>query len=688
MERFVQANSGREGFFQLSLPEMQALAERRRMKISWSRCQLAVVDSHAADPVAVIEVDLEQERLVVLQLPLRAGALVRAAHYGNSIYPQVEPGKIETFSPGSRPIGGVRLPNGWWRFEPLELGREWTVTFWHGEVEPEVGQPSGGSNTALPRHYFSGPVRAGEFVHVEVPAQAGPALAGRLVDEQGEPFALRAGENNSLLVAVSSSKQPRRDFFCWSTLLADGRFIARPIDGQWREDQSMSDFDRVDLIWNPRASSVNLGPGEPERDARLELRRGSGRSFRLAQGENFVELGDVVLASEGALFEVRVTGPDGLPVHGASVKVELVFETARGERTRSLPGDAAVFTELDGVAKFFLPSWEWAAAFGSSDSLRSGFGAPQHGRLTANAPDSPTVSMEFDLAMDSIEVQLIHAGTLAGSIQLPDSGLISGVSVMATDPGVPFSRSNTIAYARLRNEDDQLPSFRLPSLRPGPVDVVISLANSNWELARIADVLVEPGIDREPAELQAIDLASQLRIVDLELRENEQLLQGRHSAFLKCRGSQDRLWQLGLSVSERSTVPVPLPSDCESWTGSLRIDGYRTVPLQDVPPGSFRVNLERLQTLELRVPALAAKDADDWSVALRLGEGSEYQSSDLRPNAGIGRYFVPGPGSYVLQWWDRSGLELVQLDGGTIELTQAQLEQGWIELVPPAALLD
>lgn len=683
----LDGNSGDDGIWAFEVATLQENLDELRLAAGSFACRVAVIDPSARTVVTAEPFDPATTRHLILELPARAGALVRVEGYPG-VYPQLTSGREERFAPGVRRLQGVQLADGWWRFEPLALNEEWTVTLWHGDVDEQSGVVHGGLNTTLPRHYFTGPTQVGEFVRTTVRPGAGPGFTGRFVDEQGEPFRFLTRQRDSMVMAVGSRARPRRAHFHWLTLFPDGRFVSRPQDGQWHDDQSLADFDSLQVVWDDRGGRFQRGTdGEPG-DPRLEVERAATVPLDLPPDANFMDLGDLVLAADGSLLEVLVRGPDGEPWQGASVRVELVYDTDRGERTSVVPVRRSHQTDAMGLARVFAPSWDWVAEFGASERLRSIFGKPSHGRVTVSAAGSSEVVRDFELQDERVEVQLARAGQLAGSIVVPSGVTFSQVSVCVVPPGVAVEDGDPLAIARLRGglEPGQ---FQLNGIPPGRVDVVVTLNGANWELVRIPNVLIEPGSENRPPELADFDLQQHLRLVDLRLGFGEAAPSGPSFTILVCQREHGDALRAAVQIDPTEVNLIPLPAGVSTWSGTLRISGYRTVPLQRIEAGPWEIEMSPLHDVRFTVSALEGVDREQWSVYIRPLEESDqgYLREEIRMKPGQDAFMIPGAGQFELHWQKTVGPDRQDVGTTVLLLSEAQLAAGVVDLTPPAELL-
>jgi hypothetical protein len=205
--------------------------------------------------------------------------------------------------------------------------------------------------------------------------------------------------------------------------------------------------------------------------------------------------------------------------------------------------------------------------------------------------------VEFDPGTAGLVVTLDGAGSLAGTVLLPDGISSRQAEVRLFEPGVGRERFR-------RPLAQQLPEaqggFRFDLLAPGTYDVAIMLSVGRTPLHLVEGIRVSAGPETRDVRLDPLDLRDVLHVFRLSLsgvREGEELS---GAATFDVAGSTELDYFCGVDDTEVVLLAPHAEIDI-----ALRVDGFRNMMLRGVR-GDLELELQR----GYRVRVVLAGDGD------------------------------------------------------------------------------
>jgi len=460
-----------------------------------------------------------------------------------------------------------------------------------------------------------GPAAEGRVVRLRLqPDTAASVLAGRVVDERGEP--IRSTELNLIYEVESGGSNSTN----WSSLETDeqGRFRYPLEEPVMRQEGS-------------RSLQLNL-PGENwgEALARLEL------DLATAYPPGVTELGDLMLTELPLLAAGQVIGPSGEPV--AEADIMLQWKHYYGDDDWYWNHDWRVRTTCDAEGRFELrgrPSDE--------DAEELQVQASADGYREAGAPFYPGET--------GLLIQLGAGGSLAGRV-LADEGLD------LDELQVSFVREaeggGTNSHGAGVDEDG---SFRWSSLEPGPGRVEV-VPNNEEEPVFVADgIVIAPGENADP-RLDPIDLRGLLKSIKLEfVDEDGDPVQ---QVMINSLAEDSHLW-----IHSWNGEKTILTAE-DSLDLLVSSAGYQSVELRGLRQDTEVVLRPSAELLFVLAEPPAMKEGVELTVALRRTGGRGWWSGEStgRFNEfGEARLHAPGSGEFIVM------IGLMRVEGNSTTTT-------------------
>ena len=302
---------------------------------------------------------------------------------------------------------------------------------------------------------------------------------------------------------------------------------------------------RVTILGSDRGAEVDLArPFEPGR----------------------VDMSELVLAPGPLVGAGRVTDPDGAPVAGASIQVEV---SAEGDDTWWQTVQTESRSDADG--RFEVRAIVSAARV----------------RLRAVAGERRSETHEVERGARGFELVVQGLGAVVGSLRLDPDVPASAIVLRLTRRGADVPASNE--YRALPDG-----TFRLAELLPGTYGFSAGAPNQEPEFE--AEIGVQSGADTRDPRLQDIDLRGRLHALRLTLSAA-----GRHEFVgrVAYRPAGD---EGGGQTQWFQSSPVLLVTPHARLDAELFVSGFRTVELRGVS-GERELTLEPALRVRLVLPA-------------------------------------------------------------------------------------
>lgn len=405
------------------------------------------------------------------------------------------------------------------------------------------------------------PQSAGETVVARLDIPASGALQARLLDESGAPL---TGRDVTLAFQFRDAAGTR----------LDARTASVPTDGEGRLSIELPprdpDGEQFGLVLELAA--------EPHREARVE--------GALPPAPEGLDLGDLVVHTQGLVASGRVLTPDGAPHADADVEVRAWFvqQPERGAPWQAL----RVHTDPDG--RYSVHASE----------------AMGRVQLQASAKGfAPSALIELPGPGAERDLQLTRPASISGWVELGADFDASAIQVGLEPHG--STRTSQISWSAGGGRLDAQAAYRFDGLRPGEYVVRLRLADTfSWDnLASTPVITVTEGAD---VLAPVLDLAQQARTFRLDVvdehgqpiaegvgtaagpRGNNADLSIRDGVCLVQTGHESvHAW---LGAPGRRTVSLPaLDGDARVVLGPPYRARVRLADQAAVPPGPFRLEL-------------------------------------------------------------------------------------------------
>ncbi len=524
--------------------------------------------------------------------------------------------------PGAQAAPVVRVKGGKAVFPFVGLGLELEVKVGKGPRFMMMGSPKPVTVKG------PGPLVPGQTVTFRVSlTQVGATLGGRLLLPSGKPA------SDQTLFWKLETKEKAGDSFLSSAILhtdKEGRFEFHLEEGRFQGKSRT-----LTLHLENRKSGESL-------EAVLDL----GRDFPPGK----TDLGDILLGVPGVLAAGRVLDPTGKPVPGAHIQV--------------LEKQA-----VDPQREFFF--WHTLTKFPVQTDEQGRFQAIGKSRASL-----VKVQVEKRGWFQPKDV-MIPPGTRGLVLVLRRGGTVRA-SFLA-DPGVSLrdlfvnlfstdTRKRRICWDKRISEKNQVVWEGLP---PGSYDLEVDFKSGGKPLLEIKGIQVETGKEAEDPRLKDIDLRGKIRVLDLDIVDEEG---NRINRALISWGSG---WGQSLDYSKGSLVLLPREEGRTLW---VTAEGYK--PKKIRPAGrSIKVVLERGYKVRLVLDRPGDLPKKPYSLGINLfplgekGAGATGSFSiPLRSiyfgREGVLETWVSITGKYRISWtlkkgegysWSTSGLPVQPL---------------------------
>jgi hypothetical protein len=433
-----------------------------------------------------LEVHLAEQARVIVSLP----------GMPPEIYPQLVPTQIEGERANYYDVRqGDRLPNGEFRFDGLELNQEWTLSLACNFPLYQMADVHPTDRDLLSGQTFFGPKKLGVDMHLSWEPQGGPLLHGRFLDELGAPLELSGMSSAGVQLTVTIPSGVDQLFAVVG--FSDGQFFAWSM-----RDEEVSLRIAAETLYFRWTPPDTLGDAEYERfmnlDERMKVERAHLVRFDRKVGAELIELGDVVLQKDGALFEARVVSASGEAIEGASVNLLIPQWSKTGEERW---GYSATFyqrkTLADGVVRYFAPSWESALRTGNRVKADPNFQKPEAIRLAIQADGYVARTVDLELSATKHEVVLQKGSVIRGRLRSKHFATLranssTDIVVVAVEPGQgAMGSSEPLAEQRFLGREylnGEWVDFELKDLPQGSFDLVVRTYAGSWDLARVNNI--------------------------------------------------------------------------------------------------------------------------------------------------------------------------------------------------------
>jgi hypothetical protein len=327
-----------------------------------------------------------------------------------------------------------------------------------------------------------GPKAAGEKVRAEVTyGVKRPIITGTLVDSSGEPLTARnlilSREVTITFSGGQIDMEQIRKLLAGPTRLAEGSCDAKGVF-RFMLDQAPSSV---------TATRIRIGEEIPDGVGGTLARNLVVAKLAQPLKPGATDLGQLKLPSRTAVVTGIVHDADGKGIPGAGVRVE-----GKSRDKWELLGGLVAATDADGI--FVI----------------SGRGRGRGLRLlvqkTGYYMDEP---VEFSRGEARCKVELSKAGTLSGSVIMPDLVPTSALQgILEGDPACNHSRAYDAEKQCLSFTFKADGSFQIGSLKEGKAKLRIRLRGHEEDLVAFEEIAVEGAKVAQPENLQKIDLKS------------------------------------------------------------------------------------------------------------------------------------------------------------------------------------
>ncbi|MCZ6599035.1 MAG: hypothetical protein O7B99_15465, partial [Planctomycetota bacterium] len=588
------------------------------------------VELDPADPPELVRLTVPPTGRVVVHLLDEAGEPVTGERWGRGVI--IESYVDDVLAPGrTKRIGthDLRLFDGPGVMTHVGLGLD-LVASASGQGQSEEGRKPA-------RERKPGPAEPGEEVVFTLRyGEHYPVLAGRCVDQAGEPIADSRGRIRLLWTTPPGERVEEYEGFRSD---AAGAF---KIALHTRVTQAVSC--EVHFMTDPSGDIGSLG-------ARTFLK------LPLSAGE--IPLGDVELSGSA------------LPLLASGVVVERA-------------GEPILWAGVNvGYKKYWAEDrfhWDWisglatqTAADGSFE-IRGDVGPGEYGLYAGANGYMSSEMLAFSPGASDLRIVLEKESALEGSLVVDDGIPVSWLVVEAVSQEKADSGWNR---GRKKSRPRTSGRFRLDRLFSGMTDVTVRLAWDPEPLATVTDVWVEEGeVARDP-RLDGLDLTGSIRRIDLEVVD----LDGKpvtlgYAAFRPALDGHEKrrvsLEPHGATILSRSgALDIEIVAHgyrterLEGVTGDRKVVMRRGIPVRvrlpgDVPlpeaPMRLEIGLHSDEGRSMWYESIYSQDHSDQILgATWLGGAYESFNADREVF-----FELPGPGSYIVNWH----LEHLRPDGG------------------------
>lgn len=381
-----------------------------------------------------------------------------------------------------------------------------------------------------------GPTATNPDVSVEITVGMEAAvIKGRLVNEEGKPgpnISLRSRmelehENGS----SSTSSSVRTD--------EEGYFKIR------LDNSELSASATRTLTLTMKATRK-----KPERDAVIDL----SRSF--PPGET--DLGDIMVIAPPLAASGRVLKPDGTPLRDAEISLERHVTYGEG------PDD------------FYWENLYNKRARSDQDGYfnLAGRFEPDRYRLRVSSARYPSVYQPARLGEEGLEITMAAGGGLMGVLLLDKEISRDEVSLRMERQQDSASNGDVLSGFGLNMESTG--KFQDRGLTPGTYNIVLTCDNTDEELFRQDNIIVNLSDDGAATDVGQIDLRGQLRAFQLKLRDEEDKVVRDARVTIGDSDQSNYVWEGRIDViTAKPQLDFTITSD-----------GYRRVELQGVSEDS------------------------------------------------------------------------------------------------------
>ena len=333
-------------------------------------------------------------------------------------------------------------------------------------------------------------------------------LAGRLLDEAGEPL---AGARAQLTVWRGDQVQATAQ-------------IQTVADGSW---DCVLRGHGEEAAWRVELR-CELEPRRVEGSRRPGFVVGASVPLGPWPGGRRAEVGDVRMSPLPLLCEGKVIDGAGRPVADAQVTVEQEVAAADSGAARSLRSLEGLNIVFEGGRRAELPSnlrqnrARWRALPGlqartnaeGSFLIRAEF-PPGKLRVRADTDRHFRDAVPLPAPAEDLRVRLLENGIFTGAVVLP-SWLPDRSVTVTLQPRDPSGQGREARSDRVAARDQG--TFRIEPLRAGSYDLLVLLRGLRAPLATVEGVLIQPGENRDP-RIAPLDLGDALHRFRLRARD-------------------------------------------------------------------------------------------------------------------------------------------------------------------------
>lgn len=468
------------------------------------RERFAAIAMVPSAPATMLEFDGRplQENEVTLTLPPQGSIVAQLVDHGGK--PLLTPAQISFSAPNPRKPGAMRISSSYLRtssrkptgalpvelpYAPVGMAVQLSARYPH-DRKVAVSQST------------AGPTTVGEQVTVKIPPLASHTVfAGRFVAPSGQGV----GEQE---VSITIWKDDKVHSRVAAETIRNGQWdlvlSGRTEAAQWRMEfrcERQGNDDGGSGTW--LGARIDLPPWPPGRR---------------------IELGTILLGELPPLAEGLVVDDRGEPVANATVKIEQEqpkSANATSNNVRELGGPDLQLV-LDGQSPEVLSSTWFNSRYRNRDPWRTlnhlttrtdeagafRIFAPMPAgtlRVKADTGDHASQTVPLPGPSSNLRIELPRNGVLMGSVLvpewLPDSAVTVKVTAHGGAKGLSSSSTRIVKSSGGR--------FVLQPIRPGRYDVLVQMRNLKAPMAKLEDITIHPGLNKEP-RLQQLDVRQAL----------------------------------------------------------------------------------------------------------------------------------------------------------------------------------
>lgn len=327
----------------------------------------------------------------------------------------------------------------------------------------------------------TGPTKSNPHVSVEIKVgMEATVIKGRLVNEEGKP-----GPN----LTLRSRLETKHGGGSSST----GSSVRTDEEGYFQvklDELEMSPNTTRTLTLTMKATRK-----KPERDAVIDL----SRSFP----PGVTDLGDIMVIVPPMAASGRVLKPDGTPLRDAEITLE-----------RSV-------TYGDGPDDFYWNNMDGNRARTDTDGLFNLVGRFEAGvyRLRVSSPRYPSVYQPARIGEEGLEITMVAGGGMTGVLLLDKEIPRDDIYLRAERHRDGASSDKVMSGFGL--SVDSSGKFQNRGLTPGTYNIYLTCADTEEELFRKNNIIVNLSDDGSPTDVGEIDLRGQLRSFQLKLLDED-----------------------------------------------------------------------------------------------------------------------------------------------------------------------